>query len=711
MAAGAAALSGAAALGYETTFLRRLSVVVGGSATASALTLAAFMLGLGAGGALSGRFDVRRPARTYAMLEGLAALSVFVFPFLLPFVPGMSAAWLVVPTAALLGATWPVLVRGLTAREAVSVYAANTFGAVAGVILTTFLTLPTFGIRGAEGVSMALGISAAVLAASVDAPTEPVPVRSGRRPGAVSLALAFTTGFVALGLEVVWMRLASVGLGATVQTIGLVLAVFLTTLALGSAIGRSERVDPERAVWWGAGLLGLLAVAGGFTFPLVPYGVAIAYDYLGPEGIWLGHVVLSALWMGGAPLASGFTFACLTRMEASRSTVGEAASWLYAVNTLGSTLGALAVGLWMLPVLEPRTTLLVLSTAVCVLAVGGAWWSRGPVRSTVGLFAAVGVAGVVLPAWDARLYAVGVHLAVSDFASRDVASIRQYADGDWELLSYDHGWTAAVAVGRSKSSGNVWLSINGKFDASTGADMPTQILSGELPVAIARRPARVAVVGLASGVTAGAVLRSDQVERMDVFELEPAVVAASHAFDHVNGRPLEDPRTWLFVEDARAALGRGGLPYDVIISEPSNPWITGVSSLFTLEYWQTARGRLSEGGVFCQWVQLYGLGPDAFRALVRTYVAVFGDVWLYETIDGSDILLIAGPPPTGPLPLQPRLDPDGVRRLAGMGWLNTDDHPRIEWEAPRWLHYATADDNAALIEAAATALPRDRPRR
>ena len=405
-------------------------------------------------------------------------------------------------------------------------------------------------------------------------------------------------------------------------------------------------------------------------------------------------MVLAAAWMGGAPLASGLTFAVLLRTAARQDEAGQAASWLYAVNTVGSTLGALAGGLWLLPELEPRGTVLLLSGLAVTV---GAWRLRG--RGAGLALATWALLAWVVPPWDGRLYAVGVHLAISDFADRDAASIRAYADGDWELLSYDHGPTGAVAVGRSRQTGNVWLSINGKFDASTGADMPTQVLSGELPVSSVDRPARVAVVGLASGVTAGAVLRSPAVRSLDVFELEPAVVRASHAFDHVNGRPLEDPRTTLIVDDARAAFARGGEPYDVIVSEPSNPWITGVSSLFTEEYWRTARGRLAEDGVFCQWVQLYGLGPEAFRGLVRTYQHVFGDVWLYATVEGADVLLLTRPPPPGS-PLVPRLDPDGVRRLAGVGWRNTDDHPVVEWEAPRWLHYATAAQNQALIEEA-----------
>jgi len=311
------------------------------------------------------------------------------------------------------------------------------------------------------------------------------------------------------------------------------------------------------------------------------------------------------------------------------------------------------------------------------------------------------VVAVWVPAWDARLYAVGVHLRISDFADPNVQAIRRFADEGWTLLMYDHGPTGAVAVGRSDRTGNVWLSVNGKVDASTGDDMPTQRLSGVLPVTASSNPESVLVVGLASGVTAGAVLEDPRVQSMTIVELEPAIIEASHHFDHVNGRPLDDPRTTLLVDDARAVLLRDGPLFDVIISEPSNPWISGVSNLFTHEYWTAARARLREGGVFCQWIQLYGLGPEEVRALTRAFVGVFGDAWLFETIAGSDVLLVAAPRLPDGVPMAPRLTPTQVRALAGEGWLNTDDHPRVEWRAPRYLHRSTAESNLRAIAAAA----------
>jgi spermidine synthase len=277
--------------------------------------------------------------------------------------------------------------------------------------------------------------------------------------------------------------------------------------------------------------------------------------------------------------------------------------------------------------------------------------------------------------------------------------VRAFADEGWELVSYDQGPTGAVAVGRSTRTGNLWMSINGKVDASTGDDMPTQLLSGELPLAIVERAEDVLVVGLASGITAGAVLADDRVRDLTVLEIEPAVVGASRSFDAVSGAPLDDPRTALVIDDARAWLRRTDRRFDVVVSEPSNPWITGVSSLFTLEYWQLVRLHLRDDGVVVQWVQLYGMGPDELRGLVRTFRTVFPDAVLFETIPGSDVLMVGGAAGRidRDLPIPPLLDSAALDRFAGQGWLNTDDRPRVEFAAPGWLHYDTGPSNAAAL--------------
>lgn len=696
--------SGAAGLGYEVVWLRRTGLIVGGTAPAAAVTVGSFLGGLALGAALARSLpvDARRAARAYAALELAAAAWAVAFPALFSGAE-RAATWgsaaalvacipLLAAPAAALGATWPLVARRAGSGAASALYAANTTGAVLGVLAATFAGLPLLGVRGTELACAAVGVAAAVLALRAGAtPAESAAAPPERTlPARPLLAATFAAGVASIGLELVWFRLAAVALGATVYTTGLVLATFLATLAAGAWLGRTWPRDPVGGLGLGLAGVAVLALAGALAWGQLPYGMAALWRVGGPEALLPGSALLAAAAMGGAPAASGLAFSCAVR--ALGPELPRAAGSLYAANTVGSILGAFAGGLWALPVLEVRGAVALF--AGCAAVAGSAVLRRPwPLLAT-------GVLAVAMPSWDARLYAVGVHLRISDFADPSARAVRAFADEGWDLLSYDHGPTGAVAVGRSTRTGNTWLSVNGKVDASTGDDMPTQVLSGTLPVrAVAAE--RVLVVGLASGITAGAVLAEPSVQSLTVVEIEPAVVPASRYFDAVSGAPLDDARTTLVLGDARALLQRQDRVLDAIISEPSNPWITGVSSLFTLEYWQACRASLRPGGAMLQWVQLYGLGADELRGLVRTFQHVFGPTWVFETVPGSDLLLLGGVDALpGDLPIEPLLDPSGAARFAGQGWLNTDDRPRVELMAPRWLHYETAPRNRALLEAA-----------
>jgi spermidine synthase len=723
--------SGATTLVYEVLWMRRLGLVLGGSATSVTVTLTAFMAGLALGAALVGRLPPlgrRRAIGVYAGLEAAGAAWALAFPWLLdagaaalPLLSGtphVLAFALLLPPATALGATWPVVAREAGADGATGLYAANTTGAVLGALVPAFVGMPLFGVRATELAAAAVGLGIAAAAwgwargAAGDA--APLPASSeraggaearlgsvasargrwlvGARPpsGPVVLGAAAAAGFAALGLEVVWTRLAAVALGGSVHTFALVLAAFLVAVAAGAWIGRRWPRDPAVGLAVSLGALGGLALLGAAGWGLLPYGVAVLYQAFGPEGLLPGSAALAAVAMGGAPVASGSAFACAVRCRAA--TLERDAPRLYLANTIGCIVGSALGGMWALPVLQAHgaTTLFALVAAGAGAVVIARPW---PLLAPVAL-------ALLVPGWDARLYAVGVHLRISDFADPSVAAIRRFADEGWDLLFYEHGATAAVAVGRSRRTGNVWLSTNGKVDASTGDDMPTQLLSGRLPVAIAADPGEVLVVGLASGVTTGAVLADPRVRELTTLEIEPAIVRASRFFEPVNGRPLDDPRATLVVDDARAWLRRTDRSFDVIVSEPSNPWITGVSNLFTQEYWRLTRARLRPDGVMVQWVQLYGMGPEELRGLIRTFLDVYPSTWLFETIPGSDVLLIAAPSLPADLPLAPTLGPAELRALAGEGWRNTDDFPRVELWAPFYLHYDTGSTNAARIAAA-----------
>jgi spermidine synthase len=291
------------------------------------------------------------------------------------------------------------------------------------------------------------------------------------------------------------------------------------------------------------------------------------------------------------------------------------------------------------------------------------------------------------------------------------------------IVYYRDGVSSTVSVHREGD--NVFLRINGKTDASTDQDMPTQLMLGHLPLLVHPAPREVAVIGLGAGVTAAAVARHP-VTRLDVVEIEPAVVEASRFFSQVNDGVLGDPRVRTVLADGRTFLLTAPRRFDVIISEPSNPWIGGVASLFSREFFVLARERLRPGGLMLQWLQAYGLTPEDFRMVVRTFRSAFPATTVWSISSGDFLLLGAADPVAIDLRRVKgfdRLSPGAARdlgrlglrdwagvlgfyflseeeaeRFAGTGPLNTDDRLALEFSAPRALYLDTGAGNLRLLQ-------------
>jgi len=289
-----------------------------------------------------------------------------------------------------------------------------------------------------------------------------------------------------------------------------------------------------------------------------------------------------------------------------------------------------------------------------------------------------------------------------------------------ELISVREGVSGTVAV--RKDGGSTILSIDGKVDASdAGGDLLTEKLLAHLPLLLAPDADRVCLIGLASGVTAGAAL-THSIRQLDVAEVSRDVIEASHDFDGVNGRPLDDPRTALLLNDGRNHLALTSSHYDVIISEPSNPWIAGMNNLFTRDFFRIARGHLRDGGVFAQWFHIYNMPLEDLRSLLAAFSEVFPSAALWKLNDG-DILLtgFAGDPvifrqPFPEIPKAAMADLAGVgvrdarllldmyvmrdadlRTFAAGAAPNTDDHPWLEFHGQRDLHAQTDPLNEAAL--------------
>lgn len=762
-------VSGVAALVYQSVWIRQLSLILGSTNHAVGTVLAAFMAGLGVGAFVVGRRADRtpRPLMLYAALElgiglvglvsplalaqgnetyasfyrrwhdshGLLTMARFAIGFAFVFVP-----------AFLMGGTLPAATRHLVAGgRAVGpavgrLYAINTLGAACGALLLPYALLPALGLRKTL-VATALGnlaLAAAALGGARDArlraPAVPGNAAPGEASGRRALLLAFfLSGFVALALAVLWNRFFSMYIGSSIYSYAIVLALYLVGIFVGGLVGERLMVAGRPAEGIVVASLMTVLVALAISVPLldrVLYPQVIVLDALGLD-FWsfqAAGATAIALVLLPPTMAFGASFpAVAAALGRGADEAGRTIGLVYLVNTAGTTLGSVIASFFLVPVLGLRGSFGVLT----VLVAASALLAAPPgLRRRVGFVLAV--AGLTLlpsasPSWNLRR----LHSAINNDAQTIIAawraSILERSLADIQVLDLRDGVDATVSVARY-ADGELALLVNGKGDASDGVDMFTQILLGHLPLALRPGAQDVLVIGMGSGVTLGAVLRHP-VAHVDLVEIAPEVLElGGRHFRHVNRGALDDARVAVHVEDGRNFIAfADDRAYDVIVSEPSNPWMTGVANLFTTEFFAHARKRLRPGGLPAQWFHHYGMALDDVRALLATVRAHFPYVYVFafhHTLDvAGDMVLLASEAPVdfapalealtggavaddlrpfgieGPASL-PRgfvLGPGTLEPFVAGTAINSDDHPRIELNAPRNLLRDTAFDNLEAL--------------
>lgn len=693
-------LSGTAALMYQVIWSRLLTLEMGQTVGAVGTVLAAFMGGLAGGAALAGRAAGSMPSaralRTYALLETAIAISALALPLALSGLhPVLGWAYrngdgtsvfgvtrvvlsllLVSAPAAAMGATYPIGVRCFagTGRAAPArasgLYAANTAGAAIGAALAGFLMLPALGLSGATIVGVGLNALAAAGAfflagraqqmrhGEAEAPRDVsrtagvAPSRARSRqadesrlravvwPRLAAVAVGIS-GAVALINEVAWTRILSLVLGPTTYALSAMLVAVITGLAIGSSLGAALLARLRRpGVWLGVAILLAAAAALLACWQIDRFPLAIA-EVVAPSEVTFGSVLAAQTLLAIAfllpmaiALGAVFPLAIAVATGGGHDTPAEVAL-VYATNTAGAIGGALAASFLLIPAFGLQTT--VRAAGGFALVTGAAiWWlfSGGRLGRVAALVTAIAglAAAAFMPQWNRELLSSGAYRYAPAVAAAGFESGLEAG----HLLYYREGATGTISVKRL--GGVTSLAIDGKVDASTGSDMLTQKLLAHLPLLLHPDPRRVCVIGLGSGVTLGAALRHG-IERADVLEISPEVVAASEHFTSENHEALRDPRTRLIVGDGRSHLLLAHERYDVIISEPSNPWLAGVAPLFTREFFLGVHQRLRPGGILCQWAHTYNISDEDLRSIVATFLAVFpeGTAWL---VGDGDLLLI-----------------------------------------------------------------------
>jgi spermidine synthase len=753
-------LSGAAGLVYQVAWSKALGLVFGHTVYAIATVLAVFMAGLAAGSAVIGRWceQKTKPVSLYGWMElliaglGAASLAGLVgvrwlyraaFPWLAD-VPALllllrvlgAALVLFLPTF-LMGGTLPVLVRGLIRHSAElgvrigRLYWVNTAGAVAGTLAAGFLLLPALGLKRTVGVAVVLNVLAGLAALVLDRrlglverQTAAANVRTKLFWTASGWPWLLLTSFAVVGAtamayEIAWTRLLSTMLGSSIYTFTLTLAVFLAGLVLGSFLFErwtAQGRQPSSTRFATTQLLTALAALGFLaSFELLAGLVPPILRAGGGSftGLVLAQFAATGLTMLPAAIVFGFNFPLVVALIAGLSAGrghAEAVGRAYAANTIGAIGGALLTGFWLLPAVGSFRTVVVAAIVNLALALLLELLSR-PRRplalATTALLLAAAAGVATSGAFYNRALATFGTVLYWDLYQLPL-SLTEVAETT-DVVYAEDGLNASVAVVRTENY--LALRTNGKVDASNH-DTITQLLVGHLGLWFHPSPRRVLVVGFGSGMTVSAVARDVDVEQIDCVEIEPAVIRAAAYLSPLHRGVLGDPRLRLIADDARNFLFTTRERYDVIVSEPSNPWIAGVATLFTRDFYAAVRQRLHPGGIFVQWVQGYALEPDDVRSLLATALLHFprATLWRAET---HDYLLLAQTrdeplrldrlralwsrpemqeefahlklaQPEGLLAYH-RLDDAPLRRLAAGAAIQTDDHPRLEYRAPRVL--------------------------
>jgi predicted membrane-bound spermidine synthase len=703
--------SGFAGLIYESIWTHYLKLFLGHAAYAQSLVLAVFMGGMAAGAAWCARRSARlaSPLAGYALVEavvGLAALAFHpVFVALTDWshdalLPALGMPWLafgaklalscllILPQSVLLGMTFPLMSAGLArahpaaAGESVAMlYFTNSFGAAAGVLASGFLLIGWVGLPGTLHTAGALNLLIAAVVWTLARPLHQVPLEEQNPDQAANrllLAVAAFTGLASFVYEISWIRMLSLVLGASTHAFELMLSTFILGLALGGLAVRRRvdaRADPVRLLAWVQ-----LAMAGAALATLPLYDLSfslmetlmtgLARTDTGYALFNVAGAAIAALVMLPVTIFAGMTLPLLTGALMRRGAGEAAIGRVYAANTLGAIAGVMLAVHVGLPALGLKGTLLFgsLVDAALGLALVAMLYQRRTAWTAAAACAATLVVAAVGFDLDPNKMTAGVFRHGELEGSRE-ATILFQKDGKTatvHLVEYP-GATSLRTNGKSDGS------INLDPDGERGSDEITMVLTAALPLALAPGTRSAAVIGIGTGLTTHTLLQSLAIERVETIEIESAMAEASRGFMPRNSGAFADPRGEILIDDAKTFFSTRGRRYDLIISEPSNPWVSGVASLFTREFYRRVRTHLNPGGMLVQWFQLYEIDASLVASVMRALGESFPHYAVFAPSD-HDLLIVAGDAPI-PLPARPEVfeHPGLAKELWTVHVLNAGD--------------------------------------
>ncbi len=767
-------VSGFTGLIYESIWSHYLQLFLGHAAYAQSLVLAIFMGGLALGSWAIARssFRIRRLLMAYVLVEAVigvlgllfhptfVAAYDFSFATAIPALP--SAFWIhaykwslgsliIFPQSVLLGMTFPLISGGLIRRwpdrpgvTLATLYFANSLGAAIGVLVSGFVLIGAVGLPGtieSAGIlnlALAAAIFFAVRGRAEPAPAPPTqfPAHSrGDRLNRWLLIAAFFTGTASFMYELGWIRMLSLVLGSSTHSFELMLSAFIFGLAFGGLYVRRriERLkDP-------LGYVACVMIAMGTLAALTLPAYNMTFDFMSwflgayPRTVagYVGFNVLSQLIAASimipATFCAGMTLPLLTHELLRRGTGERAIGTVYAANTLGAIAGVLLTINALMPRIGVKGVILGGAAIHISLGLSRLLADRRQGMPALRIVAALSLGMFVFVALAVKLDPLRMTSGVYRTGS---PTLPQGA----KVLYLEDGKTATISL--VAKEGVVTIATNGKPDAGIQmgsgeptVDESTMVLAAAIPLSLQAHPSRVANIGFGSGLTAHTLLASARVRHLDSIEIEPFMVqAAGRGFGARIHDVFEDPRSDLVIEDAKTFFATSRQPYDLIVSEPSNPWVSGVATLFSDEFYSRITHYLTPDGYFVQWMQVYETNLGILASVIKALAPHFGAYALYN-VDDLDVLIIATKGRTLGTPddrllespaLRAELERIGVQSVADIESrkigdnrtlgpvletvavpANSDFHPFVDLNAPR-LRYLRAN---AMELPALTLLP------
>ena len=754
--------SGATALIYEVVWSKYLTLMFGSTVQAQTVVLAVYMGGLALGNRLFGKKAdaTRQPLAAYGYLELIIGLYAFFFasiytgtdrvfiflgspvsgqPWLLLLLKGLlSVALLIVPTV-LMGGTLPILAAWLerktsdAGRASARFYAINSLGAVVGAWLAGFILVRQLGMVAALQATAIVNVLIGFVASGIGRKQNLAPVAEKKAPSSArkkepgpmvsSCVLVAISGALSMGLEVAASRGLTLIFGASLQAFSIVLMAFILGIGCAGYVISSSRAKRWRiqTVSW------VVLLCAGVFIGLMMCGVGWWVEFYREAKTGIGrsqmgyyfHEVLAgimSLVVLGIPagLIGAVLPLCLKQEEQAGSLgfhVGRLLTW----NTLGAVGGVLMCGFVIMPTFGLRGALGAASITLCLAASLLLWVNASPRLSLLPALAALMFLGLAI--WGGEDW----RLVLSSGVFRERVLIVDKRFMKWrrdhiKLLFYEDAADATVSVEQGDGSTEFGihaenehvLRINGKVDATSRGDWPTQQLIAQLPMLARPQSKEVFLLGFGCGVTAGALM-GHPLDRLTIAENCPPVLRAGRYFDQWNRGVLTNARVRIAHDDARTVLKLGEQQYDIIISEPSNPWMVGVGSIFSQEFYEIAASRLKADGIIAQWFHVYEINDEIVAMILRTFHSVFPNMEIWDPRAGDLIILGSKRPwksdpsiykqvfareiPRRDLESLGLMTPESIwaRQLAsqqtapaiaGEGPIQTDAFPILEYDAP-----------------------------